>query len=330
MPELLEVSQSRLKLYRNCSQAHHYRYVQKLEPRIKAVQLERGTILHECLQARAQKRDWREVIEKYEEQWDKLFLEERQEYGDDLIEECIRMMEGYEEYYRGEDLEYILVEDMPPAIPLVRGKTAFILRADAIVRDKRGLQWLVEHKTHDKMPTEDVRMSDLQTLLYIWALRKLGWQIDGILWDYLRTKKPAVPEVLKSGELSRRKNIDTTWEVYKQAILDQGLDPKSYSDMRELLDGNESKWYRRVYLPVTEAMINFVVEDAKRTSLMIHALQEFPVRCLQFMTCRMCSYRALCEAEVRGLDADFIREREYKPRVREDDNDEDEEEEADE
>lgn len=66
----------------------------------------------------------------------------------------------------------------------------------------------------------------------------------GILYLFVRKKAPAIPEVLKTGGLTRRKNIDTTWAVYRQAVLNAGYEPRSYQDMRDLLVGKEISFFQ--------------------------------------------------------------------------------------
>lgn len=313
MSDVLVVSLSQIKSYRKCKREHHYRYVENIERRIKKVQLYRGSVIHDLIKVHIRGGDWEKEFEKFERKFNKL-PDLRAEYGD-LDDEIWEIMSGYFSYYEDDPLEYLLVEEwIDPVVPLVKGKTAFGGIVDAIARDSEGRHWVVEHKTHDTFPTEEDRLNDLQTSLYVWALRKNGWKIDGILWDYIRTKPPAKPEVLKSGGLSKRKNIDTTYDVYLEAIKEHGENPDDYQDILESLKGREERFYRRVKLPVNEAIIKPIVRDAKRTSLEIYYLKEFPTRNLTFMCPRWCDFYQLCTAELRGLDTSFIREREYRPR----------------
>lgn len=313
MSDILVVSLSQIKSHRKCKQEHHYRYVEKIERRIKKVQLYRGSIIHDLIKVHIRGGDWEEEFEKFERKFNKL-PDLRAEYGD-LDDEIWEIMSGYFSYYEDDPLKYLLVESwIDPVVPLVKGKTALGGRIDAVAEDSEGRRWLVEHKTHETFPTEEDRLNDLQTALYVWALRKNGWKIDGILWDYIRTKPPAKPEVLKGGGLSKRKNIDTTYDVYLEAIKEHGENPDDYQDILESLKGREERFYRRVKLPVNEAIIEPIVRDAKRTSLEIYHLRGFPVRNLTFMCSRWCDYYQLCTAELRGLDTSFIREREYRPR----------------
>ncbi len=100
-------------------------------------------------------------------------------------------------------------------------------------------------------------------------------------------------------------------------IRREGLDAKKYVDMLELLEGKEDTFFERVFLPTPSTdMIIEVVNDFLQTAAEIQA-KRAGGRCARSMSsfnCNTCEFRTLCEAEVRGLDADFVRKSEYVPR----------------
>lgn len=307
---LTNINQSRVKLFRKCRQAHHFRYVREIVPKRRKIALERGTIMHEMIAANSEGKSWEEVLANYTEKFNKLFAEEKVELGD-LPTDLKRLMKGYLKHWEGDDLTYVATELEVGPIKLTE-TTAFKGKIDGIVRDSSGRLWLMEHKTHKKFPKEQVRMQDIQTLIYVWALRKMGYDVQGIIWDYIRTKTPAEPELLKSGQLSKRKNIDTTVGTYLRAIKKHGLDKADYADILEDLRNNEDSWFRRVYVPVQESMIPEILRDYKITSLEILALQHTPIRNLT-RDCGWCDYFSICSAQVRGFDADYIMKADFKP-----------------
>lgn len=166
------------------------------------------------------------------------------------------------------------------------------------------MEGVLTHNTHKVLPDEDARFSDIQTVLYYWALRETGEQVDGVMWDYLRTKPPAVPEKLVKGGLSRRANIDTDYETYLKAITDNGLNPDDYQDMLDKVKGNT--FFKRIYLPKpNEQLVQSVVNDFFDTAEEIQNSKS-SVRNLT-KDCKMCSYFSICGEEVRGLDSSFTR-----------------------
>jgi hypothetical protein len=176
-------------------------------------------------------------------------------------------------------------------------------------KDWAGRVWCIDHKTHRVIPDEDARFSDIQTVLYYWALKQNGYQVDGVCWDYLRTKAPAVPEKLKAGGLSRRANIDTDQVTYLKAIRDNGLNPDDYKDMLDLV--KDKVFFKRVFLPApSKALVESVVSDFFNTAREIESSES----CVRNLTkdCKMCSYFAICSAEVRGIESNFIKKQLYQ------------------
>ena len=142
-------------------------------------------------------------------------------------------------------------------------------------------------------------------------------KIDGVCWDYARSKPSTVPEVLKNGQLSKRKNLDCDPYTYLKTVRANNLNDADYVDMLELLEGKEDTFFERVFLPLpgTEMIVE-VVSDFLQTAAEIQAKRE-DGRCARSMSswnCNSCDFRPLCEAEVRGLDSDYIRKSEYVER----------------
>ena len=167
------------------------------------------------------------------------------------------------------------------------------------------------------IPGPQERFSDIQTVLYFW-----GWnqshskdkQLDGIIWDYGRQKAPAIPELLKTGRLTMRANIDTDQHTYLQTIKDNALSEKPYRAFLKTLEGKERTFFERVSLPAPAmSLVQTVVEDARASAVIFQNLTKAGVapRSMNGFNCNHCDFRSICEAEVRGLDAKFIRKRDF-------------------
>lgn len=314
------VSYSEIKLARKCPKAWDYRYRQFLRrrrPRGRPAFI--GTILHDMLDALVKTRlddnypdDPWTVHERYKTAYAKLWKEEQEEFGDvPLVSE--RIFEGYMRRYRKEPLIYEASE-VELLVPFMKGIT---LRGylDKIARDIEGRRFVMDHKFHRILPGPQERFSDIQTVVYLW-----GWnethdkdeQLDGVIWDYGRMKAPAIPELLKKGGLSQRANIDTDWFTYQKAIKANGLHIRDYSKMANLLAGKERTFFERVVLPApSKHLIKTVLEDARGSTKMVRSLGKDAPRHMSGFNCSTCDYRTLCEAEVRGLDAKFVRKKDY-------------------
>jgi len=317
------VSWSEISLFRKCKKAHDYRYRQNLKKKRASAPLIKGKILHAMLDAFVQTKSsanytgpdpW-DTLDQYEQKYDSLFKQEREEYGP-IIEDCGTIFENYLRYYKNDPLHYgesevFVATDLTDDL-------RFIGYIDKIATDKQGRRCLIDHKFVKTIPSNDDIFVELQLLIYVWAWERFNPSrpIDLIVWDYGRTKIPVIPELLKSGEeLTKRKNIDTDVRTYKQAINKHGFDPSDYEEILESLEGNEDKFFERIPLPrPSNKMIQTIVDDFRTDAIIIQKLKGIAPRSMNQFNCKNCEFRSLCEAEVRGLDADFIRKTQYRKR----------------
>lgn len=324
-------SHSKIGLIRKCKRAAYYKYEEKIVRKRPFPRPLVGTILHEMTDAWIKARmideytndPWK-VLAKFKKQYDELFREQREEYGD-IPHLCEKIFEGYLRRWREDGLEYIASE-VEGKTELMKGVELIFIIDAIVMRKKTGMRFLLERKFHARIPDAQDRFSDLQTLLYFEAYNrecKKGEELNGIIWDYGRMKAPTVPQTLVKGGLSQASNIDTDSFTYLQAIKDNGLKAGDYREMLEKLTGKEQTFFQRVDLPAPpKAMIQEIWNDARETTrdwqqrlLTQDSLENpFPRDGMSMFTCKGCEYRTVCEAEIRGLDASFVRKRDYKPK----------------
>lgn len=334
-PVTFTVSLSAFQAWQRCQQQYEYSYVRKLRLKVKEIAPQRGTLIHEYLEA-YYKCLWEfekstaeyahdsaiNYLTQHNEGKIKAAIQTALAVGlDDLAEEYSELLPSVlriiDHYYatRGKDdaerYEIIDVErDL--TVPLALGIQSRSV-IDLIVREKdRGLVLLVEHKSTANVPDSRIRLRDFQTLLYAEALSRFDIAIDGVLWNYIRTKEPTVPQVLKKGGITRRADIDTTWDVYKAAIEEASLNPLDYEEMRDRLEGRE----KTVFFPRFEHVIvadpAMLMEDYVQEAMRMRTAtflweqgQSRPIRSLQ-RDCTFCAFYRLCEATITGGDADDL------------------------
>lgn len=319
VPEITRVSHARLRMWRRCQMRHHYKYYQKLIPKRRSASLRLGSIVHELIEAQHERGRWLPEWRAFKAEFMKLFQEERLELGD-LPAKAKLIVKGYFEFYQNDGLDYAHTNRRSNTELKVHfdmgNNLEYIGYIDALPRDEQGRLWVMDHKTCRVIPDEETRFSDLQLVLYHWALPMAGYpEPYGTCWDYLRTKEPARPELLKNGKLSQRKNIDTTFEAYMAAAVEL-VGEEQAEEYREwakvTLHGKEDSFYRRIFLPrPSNSLVKMVVQDIMASSKEIQAKgPKAQVRNMQ-RDCKQCPYYILCQSEVRGLDADFIRKMEF-------------------
>lgn len=332
-----EVSQSTIRSWRRCHAQYDYRYVQLLERKKPIVQLIRGTMLGLCFDALAVAHGSKKsppakalitaVLAPYAKQYGKLFNEEKEYYGD-IIGEVDRIANKYASIYADDGFTYLtpptimgdgeehigMPFELPVRVELAKG-IVFTGHIDKMPKDKHGRVWDLDHKSHKNIPGPEDRFSDLQQVFYQWAMPLSGYpKPTGVIWDYVRTKPPTVPEELKKGGLTKRQNLDTDYETYLAEVTRLKLNPKDYQEiLKPLKERGHMDFFQRVLLPSpNKDLVKNVVEDAITSAKEMY--EKGGVSKVRTVTreCKGCEFYALCSAEFRGLDADFIRKTEYQ------------------
>lgn len=315
----MQVSWSQIKMWRRCHRQWWYRYTRRLRRKSPALPLAIGRMVGECMNAVVEGEPWDAVLVKYQKEFGRMWDEERDYYGDPVAT-VSSIIKRYQWYYAEDKWTYLKgphgrKSELKVEVDLGQGVT-FMGYIDKLPQDPEGRVWVWDHKAHKTIPGEEQRFSDLQLVLYTWAIDRTDWYDGpspaGVIWDYVRTKVPTVPEVLKNGELTRRKDLDTDKETYLKALRDNNLDPLNYGEILTRLDGAEGNFFQRVKLPKpSRLMVNQVVEDIKVSAAEIKHLGGKSITRNMGPMCTGCDYFSLCHAELRGLDAEFVVKSEY-------------------
>lgn len=313
-PGMFNVSQSKVKTYRRCHYAYHLRYVEKLRKKVKSRPLQFGTIVHQMLEADAEGDDPFEILKKVEKDNIKMFRAEREMYGE-IIDDIRQIMTEYFGYWPEKDLrferrngrsgEHKFDIELFPGINW-NGKI------DAIGKTPNKLRWAVEHKTFNRKPNDDERWRNLQSSTYIHAVRLLGWgDVDGMCWDYIRSKPPTKPSLNKDLTLSQ-KNIDTLPITIRETLAELKLKEKDHKDYLKRSEENLAVWFQRIHTPVDDEVVKNVFADFEFTIL---EMAERHGKCKDKNIdrhCSWCDYEKICRAELQGDDVDFVKQKDYE------------------
>ena len=303
----MRVSNSKIKTFRRCEKRYDYKYVQKLEPRQRSVQLERGLWIHTLLETHYDGDDWEARHKELSARFFQYDEEDREDLGD-LPTECRRIMRSYLRYYKDVDQHQITVDtELDEIVTLPNGLELNVI-IDRVYEDKRtGLLWAQDHKTRKKFENTENMLLDPQMTVYFRALEILGYTpLGGVEYNELRTKAPAVPEKLKSGQLSKRTNIDTDVFTYRMELKKHGLDEGPYMDiLRHIARNQVDRFFRRIKLPKDPPMVNTMMAELVDTADEMQTAEArgtFP-RTFIPQDCKWsCDYKDLCIAELHGGD----------------------------
>ena len=296
------ITNSMQKTWQRCHKSFEYKFVRNYVPNSPPLVLKRGKWLHELLEAHYVHGNWKKRHKQLTKEFNTLFEEEREMYGD-LPGVCERIMEAYVYNYRKEDkgITVVAAEEVIE-IPMPHGHT-MQFKFDMILEDEYGV-WLGEHKSHRNYPSAEYRFIDSQTAKYVWGLNKLKkyGKITGIWWNYLRTVPPTKPKLNKDGTLSKRK-INTDLFTFVRALKEYGLDPSDYRDVLLRLKQG-STFFKRDRVPVTPDVSKTLVKEmvlvADEIERGVDAVRSVSPDCVR------CPYMQPCLTSLYGGDEAMI------------------------
>lgn len=307
------VSQSKVKTWRRCRMAYHLKYVEKLKAKRKARALTFGSLIHSMIERHIEGDDPFEVLTEMDPNQMKLFQAEKDEYGA-IIEDVSDIMTEYFEHWETDPMTYERIKGKSAEHSFdieILPNVIWNGKIDARSR-KNGLRWLVEHKSFKRRPSDDDRWRNLQSASYFRAMDMMGWKpVDGTCWDYIWSKAPNIPGLLKDGSISK-KSIDTLPSAVVRAIKANGLKTHGYRDFLDKVAENRNKWFLRVYTRVDSEARDLIFNDFVDT---IKEMVEYHGKKSDMNIerhCSWCEYEPLCRAKLQGLDYDFIKERHYE------------------
>jgi PD-(D/E)XK nuclease superfamily len=293
----LTISNSMVKTYQRCQLQYLYKFEDMLAPNHSELPLKRGLWMHELLAVHYTGGDWLKHHKSLTKKFNKLFEEERERYGD-LPDHCYRLMKGYLLKWKKEDEKFdVLATEQEFDVKLPHGHR-LKFRVDLIIEDEWGI-WLVEHKTHKSLPHGDYRFLDVQTTRYLWGLGQEGINCTGVLWNYIRTRPPTRPKLLKRGGLSNaRRNIDTELYTFLRTLDELGLPRSDYRDKIKALRRSDN-YFRRERVPRGKPVVEQLVREAVAVADQIER-GVLPIRSVERSCEWMCSYKDLCISDLYG------------------------------
>jgi hypothetical protein len=224
------------------------------------------------------------------------------------------ILTGYVPFAQAHDDFKVMSVEEPLRVHVPGTRVALVGALDVLVRrGQRANLWVMDHKTAAQyINIVNLEMDDQMTA-YLWLVWQTHGEIPGgALYNELRKKVPAQPEPLKSGGLSKNKNVDTTYEIYLQAVKDNDLNPVDYEDILEFLRNKPDGFYRREPVARTkyelEHFAENLVPEVKAMNSKLTPLYPSPTRDCSWD----CHYRDLCLCETTGGDLESLSDSLYE------------------
>jgi hypothetical protein len=186
---------------------------------------------------------------------------------------------------------------------------------DKVLLDPIGKLWVCDHKTWSQRPDTRDLQYDFQFTGYCACLQALVREpVTGFLYDGVNKKVPRKPRILLDGHVSCEW-IDTTAEVYCQAVRDNGEDPFSLryagfvARLRER-DETNSPFFLRHPLYISQAQIQQWWDNVNQLTAKMQAC-EYPTFNRRWEGCWDCNVRDICDTMLRGDDVPYVIETNY-------------------
>lgn len=344
------VSVSQLQTFLSCSKKWEYGYIEEITPRVDRSYLTIGKLCHKGMQTVMQE-CWNTYQDKEEtdhslwypkwlesgvtainEEWQKYMesvplLDEEVPEMNQMLKDAVNVFTQACEEFEPWKYEVVTLQKNGQPIPALElhfvvpcaGSKGLHGYIDAILKDREtGFTWCTDYKFRKSLSPDEEEAYNIQNAVYSWACHKMGVEITGTMtWQHLNTPA-ADPVVLKDGRISRAK-IKTTWKHYEQFCIEHGQDPEDYYlEMEEKL--RDIEFFRPTYeyrnMPtIKKIWTECVVPAARAVGKARNNKRVKNFRSMYPWNCKMCQFQSLCQAELRGYDADAIRSREYTKRT---------------
>lgn len=296
---------------------YHWKFVLMIQRKKVKRPFMFGTIVHQILEAEAKGKKWKKVLKGIELDNKKLFRREIEMYGN-IIEDIRYIMEDYFDHwnnhptdrlkpleFNGELAEHEFRIEIEPGIWFT-GKIDLIGKA-------RKMKWVVEHKTFNRLPSEDDRWRSVQAGVYIRAMEIMGFEgIDGVLWDYVNSKPLMVPgQLTATGKVSQAR-MDTLPSRVEAWLEEEKRKRKDFSKILKDAEDNRKNRFIRLFSPLKRPVVKMIWADFVDTA---KEIQEFHGKKKDQNIgrhCSWCDYQALCKAEATGSDIQWIIERDFQ------------------
>jgi hypothetical protein len=267
------------------------------------------------IEENANGRDPFKVIDEVTLEEQAMFTAERDMYGD-ILEDLRTIMTDYFAYWQPRDLVFLPVDGQYAEhdfeIELDDG-ILFKGQVDGLGTTPSKLKWLVENKTFDKLPSDDHRWRNLQSVVYVKAIEELGWvkKIDGVCWNYIKSHAPTIPEVVSKGTRLSKSKITTLPSVVRRVLKENNLSEADHKEQLEHAEQSRDQYFQRIFTPLNRTTVDNIFNGFVETAIEMRDNHGKKKDKNLGRGCEWCDYEPICRAELTGGDVDFVKEREF-------------------
>lgn len=305
----LTLSYSKMRQLSTCLYAYHIKYIRDIHPISTNKRIVTGSLFHIGIMSGEQ--SLKEACQQMEE------AGALEDTAENVFSETLELVNFYRPYFESRfsfysdesglfterELQRVLDKEFFSRFGMTLPEDfQYVLKGfvDALVIDKEDNQlYVIDFKMKSSFSPYNLD-EEPQTLIYVYLLRLLGVDVAGSIIYSVRSKLPRKPLINKDGTVSRS-SISTSWEIYKETILETGGDPDQYLDMKEKLSSYAPVQVDKSFMgDKSIAFVERNVASYFELAVNVHNLyppSKTPPRNLGF-NCTSCLYRTLCREEM--------------------------------
>lgn len=267
---------------------------------------------------------WREYLtEVIAKEYAELSEDNKNIIGLNYIDDLAHIMAQYEYYYTNDAINFLDIEhDKRCGMGNYNNKKVILKYiCDGIVQLVNNKIYILEHKSYSKDPmTFEDTWLNTQTAIYVSALRAQGYEIEGVLWDNIKSIAPKRPNILKSGAYGKQDSGVTLFSFIDYDTIMQGPEaviqfmsnlPKEVYNLG--IENNKDNFLSRHITVFNEHAVDEMLSDS--TAVLGEITKDNPLIYRNIgWTCNGCQYKPLCRAHMLCEDEATVLSTMYKPK----------------
>tara|TARA_R100000353_G_scaffold174870_1_gene143764 strand:- start:2083 stop:3033 length:951 start_codon:yes stop_codon:yes gene_type:complete len=305
---MTKFSFSQINTWGKCNYQWHLKYVEGLMPPPTPA-MSYGKLGHKMIENILRGEDIHHEIVIGEGEFDTGEIDEVQQLIEDVTA-SVRMFESSLPLSDWEtvELDGVPLIEFPVEVPLDDGDS-YLGYIDWVARHKpSGQVWLWDFKFRKSLQADWVEEMDLQKPVYMKHVTDLGINPIGTICGQIKSTAPKKPAMTKKGTLSKAK-ITTTWEIYRDTVIENGLDIGDYEDMKDKLKDVEFIRLSRSFRTHEELQRTWdtvFIRSVKQIKTQSTSFEP-PPRSIGFMNCNNCKFRDICIEDLKGRDTEDLK-----------------------
>lgn len=314
---MITVSYSKVSAYRECPQKHAWKYGEGLTPKKVSKPLNFGSDFHKLLECRADVEKLEQAKQDITDRYYELKPQQQEDLGDDYIEGLFQIFDDYQERWKDSALPDKTEHEFHLPMGKYKGEDVVFHGIIDELYQHNGII-IGEHKTFTHRPDMSILAMNQQVCLYAKAVEQEFGEIPTkVRWDYIKSTPSKEPIWLeKSQRFSEAANSNITPYSWLRACKRRRVEDKAVLSKAKLYEPNIDNFFFRCEMDIHPEMVEAIYKDFK-TTVKDMLVRGFSTTKHVSRNCSSCEYQPLCYGQFTGADLNYIIDKDYTKRLKE-------------